>query len=262
MSFLRKCMLVVLVLIMIPLIFSACGNKEDDTDTSLSNVTESGVLRVATDDTYPPLEWNDNGTIKGYDIDIAAEVAKRLGVRAEFVSSKWDGLLTGLQGGQFDAVISCMNITPGRQEEAAFVEYQQWEQVIVMSPEDEPITDLEGLEGKTIAVQVATTSEEMAASVKDARVSSFESFDTTFMELKNKRCDAIVIDEPVGMYYQKREPESFVITGSAGERAPVGIALKKNATLLQEAVASAVAAMQEDGAAQEIFDNWFGNDSR
>ncbi len=262
MSFLRRCILVFAALIVIPLVFAACGNNEERPDTSLSKVVESGVLRVATDDTYPPLEWNDNGVIRGYDIDIAAEVAERLGVKAEFVSSKWDGLLTGLQGGQFDAVISCMNITPGRQEEAAFVEYQQWEQVIVMSPEDEPITNLEGLEGKTIAVQVATTSEEMAASVTDAQVSSFESFDTTFMELQNKRCDAIVIDEPVGMYYQKREPESFVITGSAGERAPVGIALKKDAIELQEAVAAAVAAMQEDGAAQAIFDKWFSNESR
>ncbi len=234
---------------------TAC--KTDAGDTSLSDVKKSGVIRVATDDTYPPLEWNDNGKITGYDIDIMTEVASRLGVKAEFISSKWDGLLTGLQGKQYDAVISCMNITPDREKEANFVEYQQWLQVIVMSTGAEPVDTLEGLEGKTIAVQMATTSEDMAKSVKDAQVTSFESFDTTFMELKNRRCDAIVIDEPVGMYYQKKEPESFTITGSAGERAPVGIATRKGATELTEAISQAIADMREDGAAQGIFDKWF-----
>ena len=202
----------------------------------LSDVKERGVPWWQ-QTTLIPLEWNDNGTIKGYDIDIMAEVANRLGVRAEFISSKgWPS--NRASGGQYDAVISCINITPKREKEANFVEYQQWLQVIVTSTDSEPLTSLEELEGKTIAVQVATTREEMALSVKDAQVTSFESFDTTFMELKNKRCDAIIIDEPVGMYYQKREPESFVITGTAGERAPVGIAVRKNALELTEAISS------------------------
>jgi len=237
------------------ILLAGCGGQK--TDTSLSDVMKAGVIKVATDDTYPTLEYNDNGTIKGYDIDFMTEVASRLGVKAEFISTKWDGLLTGLSVKQYDAVISSMNITPDRQKEANFVEYQQWLQVIVMSPNAEPISTLEGLEGKRIAVQVATTSEEMAKSVKDAQVTSFESFDTTFMELKNGRCDAIIIDEPVGMYYQKLEPSAFVITGAAGEKAPVGIALRKDAVELTEAIEEAVREMKEDGTADRIFEKWF-----
>lgn len=237
------------------LLFAGCTGPK--ADTSLSDVKKAGVLKVATDDTYPPLEWNDNGTIKGYEIDLMSEIASRLGVKAEFISTKWDGLLTGLSVNQYDAVISSMNITPGRLEEANFVEYMQWVQVIVMSPDAEPISTLEGLEGKRIAVQVSTTSEEMANTIKDAEVSSFESFDTTFMELKNGRCDAIIIDEPVGMYYQKLEPSTFVVTGTAGEKAPVGIALRKDATALTEAIENAVNDIREDGTADRIYETWF-----
>jgi polar amino acid transport system substrate-binding protein len=244
------------ITLVVSLLLTSCG-KSSATDNSLSSVQKAGVLKVATDDTYPPLEWNDNGTIKGYDIDLMTEVASRLGVEAEFISTKWDGLLTGLSVNQYDAVISSMNITPGRLEEANFVEYMQWVQVIVMSPDSSPISTLEGLEGKRIAVQVSTTSEEMAKSVKDAQVTSFESFDTTFMELKNGRCDAVIIDEPVGMYYQKLEPSAFVITGTAGEKAPVGIALRKNATALTEAIEKALDEMDEDGTAGRIYDAWF-----
>ena len=246
----------VCTMLFISLLLVSCGGGSK-TDTSLSDVQKAGVLNVATDDTYPPLEWNDNGTIKGYDIDLMDEIASRLGVEAEFMSIKWDGLLTGLSVNQYDAVISSMNITPGRLEEANFVEYMQWLQVIVMSPDANPVSTLEELEGKRIAVQVSTTSEEMANSVKDAQVSSFESFDTTFMELKNGRCDAIIIDEPVGMYYQKLEPSLFVITGTAGERAPVGIALKKGANALTDAIQEAMDDIKEDGTADRIYDKWF-----
>ncbi len=251
----RTLVSICLIILSLTLVLSAC-NKEAE-DTSLSDIQEKGVILVATDDTYPPLEYNDNGKIVGYDMDIMAEIAERLGVRAEFVSTKWDGLLTGLAGRQFDAVISSMNPTEEKEKEAAFITYQSWSQVIVMSPEAEPVEDLAGLEGLRIAVQIATTSEAMANSVPGATVTSFESFDTTFMELRNGRCDAIIIDEPVAMYYQALDSEAFAITGIAVEPTPVGIAVHLEAVALREAITEAIAEMQEDGAAQEILDRWF-----
>lgn len=256
MRFTRHSLLVLcLIILSVSVLLTACQSSGGD--TSLADVKKKGVILVATDDTYPPLEYNDNGKIVGYDMDIMSEVASRLGVKAEFVSTKWDGLLTGLAGKQFDAVISTMNITEGRLKEANFVEYRKWAQVIVMSPEVAPIADLAGLEGLRIAVQISTTSEDIAKSTANTEVTSFESFDTTFMELKNGRCDAIIIDEPVAMYYQKKDPAAFRITGTADETAPVGIAIRKDALKLQEAVSKAVADMEKDGKAGEIFDKWF-----
>lgn len=259
----RQVLLTVVPIIMLTLslallgtLLAGCG-QTSSADRSLSDVKSRGVIVVATDDTYPPLEYNENGKIVGYDIDLMTEVASRFGVKAQFVSSKWDGLLSGLSARQYDAVISSMNITPERQKQANFVEYQRWAQVIVMSPKATPISTLQGLEGKLIAVQVATTSEEMAKTIKDARISSFESFDTTFMELKAGRCDAIIIDEPVAMYYQKKDPGSFKITGLADQKAPVGIALRKDAVALRDAIAKALDDMVKDGTADRIFEKWF-----
>lgn len=243
-----------IALLVVPLV---TGCSKDANDTSLSDVKQRGVMLVATDDTYPPLEWNDNGNIVGFDIDVMTEIASRLGVKPRFISTKWDGLLTGLEGKQYDAVISCMNITPEREKQVSFVEYMRWAQVIVMAPNAQPVTTLDGLQGKRIAVQVATTSEEMAKGIKDAKVTSFESFDTTFMELKNGRCDAIIIDEPVALYYQTKDPQSFKVTGVASEKAPVGIALRKNAVRLKEAVAKALSDMKQDGKYDQIYRKWF-----
>lgn len=256
MRFSRHLLLVLLLIVVsASTLLTACRNSEGD--TSLSDIKKAGVIVVATDDTYPPLEYNDGGKIVGYDIDLMTEIASRLGVKAEFVSTKWDGLLTGLAGRQYDAVISSMNITEKRLEEANFIEYQKWAQVIVMSPEAEPVSDLKGLEGLKIAVQISTTSEELAKSIPNTVVTSFETFDTTFMELKNGRADAIIIDEPVAMYYQRKEPATFKITGTADEKAPVGIAVRKDALKLHEAITKAVKDMQSDGKASEIFNKWF-----
>jgi len=256
MRFTGRFFLVLLVIaLLVPLTLSGCQKAAED--TSLSDVKKAGKIVVATDDTYPPLEYNDNGKIVGYDMDFMSEIAARLGVKVEFVSTKWDGLLTGLIGKQYDAVISSMNITEERQKEAAFVEYQRWAQVIVVSPSAPEAKTLADLEGKRIAVQISTTSEEMAKTVKDAQVTSFESFDTTFMELKNGRADAIIIDEPVAMYYQRLDPSAFRVTGTASEKAPVGIALRKDAAALVAAITKAVEDMQKDGAAARIYSEWF-----
>lgn len=254
-SKLSVALLVATITLVISLVVPGCSSS--NRDTSLADVKKRGTILVATDDTYPPLEWNDNGKIVGFDIDLMTEIASRLGVKAEFISTKWDGLLTGLVGKQYDAVISSMNITPKREEQANFVEYAEWAQVIVVSPNAEPIKDLKGLEGKRIAVQISTTSEELAKSIKDAEVSCFESFDTTFMELKNGRCDAIIIDEPVAMYYQSKDPQSFKITGVASEKMPVGIALHKSALTLKEAISKALSDMRKDGTYDQIYQKWF-----
>jgi len=250
----REILLAVAVLA-VALLVTGCGKNVND--TSLSDVKKRSVILVATDDTYPPLEWNENGKIVGFDIDLMTEIASRLGVKARFISTKWDGLLTGLNGKQYDAVISSMNITPDREKQVSFVEYMRWAQVIVMSPDAQPVANLEGLQGKRIAVQVSTTSETMAKGIKDAKVSSFESFDTTFMELKNGRCDAIIIDEPVALYYQSKDPQSFKITGVASEKLPVGIALRKSDVRLRDAIAKALSDMKQDGKFDEIYRKWF-----
>jgi polar amino acid transport system substrate-binding protein len=235
---------------------SAC--QSSSSEDSLAAVKKGGKLVIATDDTYPPLEWNEDGEIVGFDIDLMTEICQRIGVKAEFESSKWDGLLTGLAGKQYDAVISTMNITPEREEQADFVEYAGWAQVIVTAPSNTSVSEPDDLQGKHIAVQVSTTSENIAKNIENAEVSSFESFDTTFMELKNQRVDAIIIDEPVAMYYQAKDPDAFAVAGTAQEKEPVGIALRKGSDSLKAGIEKALEDMKADGAYEEIFERWFG----
>jgi len=207
------------------------------------------------------MEYEENSKILGFDMDVAAEIAKRLGVKFEAVSAKWDGLLPGLKEKKYEAVISTMNVTDERKKEVEFSAYTALDQVFVVRPDSKPVTKLEELAGKVVAVQVGTTSEDMAKGVKGVKeIKSFDQFDTTFVELRNKKADVIVIDEPVGLYFARKDPKTFVVSGQAAQAMPVGIAIRKEDKELREAIDKAVEAMKKDGKFKEISMNWFGKD--
>ena len=232
-------------------------------DGSLQRVKDAGKLVFATDSTYPPMEYidKDGSTIIGFDMDLDAEIAKRLGVKFAPISAGWDGLLPGLVEKKYDGVISSMNVTDERKQKVNFVSYASLDQVFVIRKGDPPVTKLDDLAGKIVAVQKSTTSEDMAKGVKGVKaIDSLDNFDTTFVELKNKKADVIVIDEPVGLYFAKLDPATFEISGKAAQAMPVGIAIRKEDKTLYDAIQKAVDDMKQDGTFKTISEKWFGRD--
>src|SRR5947209_2445054 len=78
-------------------------------DDSLARVRKTGKLVVAIDPTYPPMEFEEKGEPKGFDIDFAREVAGRLGVKAEFTIMDWSGIIAGLNSRRYDVIVSSMS---------------------------------------------------------------------------------------------------------------------------------------------------------
>ncbi|MGE5589797.1 MAG: transporter substrate-binding domain-containing protein [Bacillota bacterium] len=242
---------------------SGQSGQQAQGDQSLQKVKDAGKIVFATDSLYPPMEYMDdkNENIIGFDMDLAAEIAKRLGVAFKAESVAWDGLLPGLQEGKYDAVISSMNVTDERKEKANFVSYVSLDQVFVVRPDATPVTKLDELAGKVVAVQKGTTSEEMAQGIKGVKsITSLDAFDATFIELRNKKADVIVIDEPVGLYFVKKDPATYKISGKAAQAMPVGIAIRKDAKALTDAVQKAVDDIKKDGTFKTISEKWFGVD--
>lgn len=232
-------------------------------DPSLQKVKDAGKLVFATDSTYPPMEYvdADGKTVIGFDMDLSAEIAKRLGVTFQPMSVAWDGLLPGLLDKKYDGVISSMNVTDERKLKVDFVTYVSLDQVFVVRPDGTPVTKLDDLAGKVVAVQKGTTSEDMAKSVKGVKsITSLDAFDTTFIELRNKKADVIVIDEPVGLYFVKKDPATYKVSGKAAQAMPVGIAIRKEDKALYEAIQKAVDATKTDGTFKTLSEKWFGAD--
>jgi His/Glu/Gln/Arg/opine family amino acid ABC transporter permease subunit len=240
-----------------------CGTREAR-DRSLERVQGAGALRVAIDPTYPPMAFTGaDGQPAGFDIDLAHELARRLGVRAEFLVMDWAGIIAGLQSGRYDVIISAMNVTPDRSRQADFVEYLRLSQVFVCRP-GTAVRDEEDLAGKVVAVQANTTSHTWAAGlpgrgIAPRAVRAFPSATDPFNAVKSGQAEVVVTDEPVGRYYARRDRD-FRVTGQALEPKPVGIALQKGSEALRDAIAAALEDMRRDGTFGRISEDWFGVD--
>ncbi|HYG57488.1 MAG TPA: ABC transporter substrate-binding protein [Symbiobacteriaceae bacterium] len=234
-------------------------------DGSLDRVKQAGKLLVAVDTTYPPMEYVENGKIVGFDVDLANEIGKKLGVQVQFESVDWDGILSGLMAKRYDVIMSSMNITEERLKQVDFVEYAKMSQVFV-SKKGLDVKSEKDLSGKVIVVQADTTSHEWAEEVKKDKVKdikeirSFKGATDAFLEVKNGRGDVIVIDEPVGLYYAKKDAATFTITGRAMDPEAVGIAIRKEDAALKAAIEKAVKDLQADGTYKKVSEAWFGKE--
>lgn len=232
--------------------------------SGLKAIKKEGVIRIAIDATYPPMEFEgDDGKVKGFDIDFSHELAKRIGVKADFEVMSWDGILAGLQSKRYDAIVSSMNITEDRKKQVAFVPYIQMSQVFVVKGST-VVKSEKDLAAKIVAVQADTTSYEAVQNYKKSGVAikeikSFKNATDTFAAMKAGQADVIVIDEPVGLYYAKQD-KTFVVAGRAIAPEPIGIAIRQGDKELLQEVQSAVDGMKKDGTLKKISMEWFGSE--
>jgi polar amino acid transport system substrate-binding protein len=124
----------------------------------LDAVTKAGEIRVSTDPQYPPQsELKPDGTFQGFDIDVATEIAKRMGLEVTFETPSWDTITAGSWGGRWDLSVGSMTITSAREAVVAFSEPYYYTPAQMAASTASGITSLDGLAGKTVCVGEATT---------------------------------------------------------------------------------------------------------
>ncbi|WP_375765505.1 ABC transporter substrate-binding protein/permease [Archangium gephyra] len=231
--------------------------------SALARIQAAGVLRVAIDATYPPMEFLENGQPVGFDVELARELARRLGVTAQFIVMDWDGILAGLTSGRYDIIVSSMNITPARAQQVDFVEYARMSQVFVTTRGRSFRTEAQ-LAGQRVAVQTNTTSQrwvqqlvQRGVAVREIR--PFPGATECFAAVQSGQADVIVIDEPVGRFFAQRD-DHFVITGQALEPEPIGIAINKQEPELTGAIRRAFEDFQRTGGLKRLSAHWFGGE--
>jgi len=126
----------------------------------LDDIMTRGSLRVSTDPNYAPQSFlNDQGELDGFDVDVAKEAAKRLGVKVEFITPDWDTIVSGNWGGRWDISIGSMTITTDRQQVLYFTPPYYYTPAQFAVPEDSTIASVDDLNGKAICVGAGTTYE-------------------------------------------------------------------------------------------------------
>jgi polar amino acid transport system substrate-binding protein len=231
-------------------------------------IKSAGTLVFCSDITYPPEESYKAGTTtpEGSDIDIGNDIARRMGVKARFDNTGFDGIIAALLAKKCDAIISGMNDTPERRKQVAFVDYLKVGQsFMVRAGNPAHITGIDSLAGKTASVETGTTNKDYldaqskrlkSQGKKAIKVVPFPKDTDAANALKTNKVDAYFGDAPVVAYYIEKDPKSFSIGGTPVNPIPIGIAIRKSDTELQSAVKKAVAAMNADGTMNTILVKW------
>lgn len=224
--------MMLLSIVLLGLLAAACGAKTDG-----SGPLSSGVLRVGTEGTYSPFSYHDpaNGQLSGYDVDVARAVGDKLGVAVEFIETPWDSIFAALEANRFDVVANQVTITPERRSKYDMSDpYSVGEGVIVTRADDDSITSLADLKGRT-AAQSMTSNWAKIARDAGARVESVEGFTQAIKLLNQGRVDAVVNDSiAVYAYLAETGDTSVKIAAETGEKSEQGFAARKDSGLLPD----------------------------
>lgn len=227
--------LCVSLLIISTISFSACGSSSSS--SKLAQIKKAGKLVVGTSADYPPYEFhkqvNGNDEIVGFDIEIAKQIAKDMGVKLELKEIKFSGLLEALQAGKIDMVIAGMNPTAERAKQVDFSEkyYTAVQSILVRTADKDKLTSLDSLKDKSVGVQLSTTQEEIAkAQITGAKIKSLDLVTNLILELKSKKVDAVVLENPVAVAYASKNSDLTVSSASFSKDSEKGsaVAVKKN----------------------------------
>lgn len=228
-------------------------------------IADKGTLVFCTDLSYPPWEQVDPKTMEpaGIDIDIAAAVAKQMGVKSSHKNITFDGLIPALQAGQCDAIISTMIDKPARREVVDFVDYtNQGNCVITLSTSPLYFNAMTDLSGKKVAVQSSTVAEEDLNKV-NATLKGEGKPEMKIIALPNnvdaiQQLNAGLVDAYYGVpeqahYLNEQKPNSVKIASPTMGARPAGIATLKKDQDLHEAIAAAYEAIRKSGEYDKIF---------
>ena len=232
-----------------------------------SAMAEGEKLVIGTEGAYPPFNnLESDGTLTGFDVDIAKALCEEMKAECTFVTQDWDGIIPALIAKKFDAIIASMSITEERKQQVDFSKKYYNTPPAIAVPKDSELTEATeaALAGKIIGAQASTTHSNYAeAHMKESEIKLYPTADEYKLDVANGRVDAVVDDVVVLSEWLKTEdgacckllgtlPIDPVINGEGA-----GIAVRKGETELADKFTAAIAAIRESGKYQEINAKYF-----
>jgi cystine transport system substrate-binding protein len=230
----------------------------------LAQIKSAGVFKVGTEGTYAPFTYHDeSGKLTGFDVEIATEIAKRLGVKPEFVEGKWDGLIAGLDVNRYDAVINEVAITDARKVKYDFsTPYIASHAALIVRSDNTSIKTFDDLKGKKSA-NTLTSNFGKIAKDHGADVVGVQGFNESIDLLTSGRVDATVNDSLSFLDFKKHKPDAqvkIVAIDNSGDADKSAVLVRKGNPELVSAIDKALADIKADGTYEKISEKYFGKD--
>ena len=244
---------------------SSSDSSSSSNDDSLQYVMDKGELIVGLDDSFPPMGYRDkDNKIVGFDVDLAKETCKRMGIKAKFQPVSWESKEQELSSKNIDCIWN--GLTPEREKVLTFTEpYMSNPQIFVVLADSGIKTEAD-LKGKVVAAQSGSTA--YATIDKDTNLKdSFKEFIgvednvKALMDLEVGGSDAVAMDTVVARYYMTKDPGKYsIIEDTTILDEEMGVGFRKGDNALCKKVEDTLKEMQKDGTLAKISKKWFGED--
>ncbi|GLS23222.1 amino acid ABC transporter substrate-binding protein [Labrys miyagiensis] len=244
----------------------------------LDRVVAAGTLKVATDANWAPQSFmNDKNELDGFDVDVAKEIGKRIGVKVEFITPGWDIITAGNWAGRWDMHVGSMTPTKKRAEIFDFPAVYYYTPAAVAVHNDSKAAKLSDLGGKTVGATTSSTFEAYANGdltldaagappftyeFKPGQVKSYANSTTAFDDLRlgdGVRLDAVISSQP-SINDAKKAGYPIKQIGEAVFYEPLAVAIEHGDPEFKTKIADAVQAMKTDGTLSKLSVKWYGVD--
>ena len=263
--------------IIMTVIFTGCSSSADNkqsansassssADESLAKIKAKGKLVVGINAEFAPFEFhtmaNGKDEIAGFDAALAKEIAKDMGVELEIKELSFDALLTTLQSGQVDVVISGLSATEERRKTVDFSDtyYKSGEVLLTTKANLSKFNSFDDLKDKKLGIQLSSLQDKLMQSLlPDGKYTKIESMNTLFLSLKSNQIDGIVTSQIVSQMAVAANPEFVIaenvkIDDSSLNSPGVAVALRKGSNSLQEQINTTIKRLKDSGQMQSYVD--------
>ncbi|MFD1032202.1 transporter substrate-binding domain-containing protein [Metaplanococcus flavidus] len=252
----------ILMLLALMLFIAACGSDDEGSTGGDSGESSEGeTYTVGIDTTYPPFEFEEDGEYTGIDIDLINAIADNQGFDIEFSAMDFGGIIPAMQAGQLDVAIAGMSITEDRKEIVDFSDpYFEAGISLVVNEDNNDITSLEDLEGKTVVVKSGTTGADFARENQEEygfEITQLDDSPAMFQEVSNGNADVLFEDYPVIAYAIAESDLDLKVVGDRLTGDEYGIAVLKgeNADLLDQ-INAGLQELRDSGEYDEILNKY------
>lgn len=240
------------------------GTSQTTEDNSLQKIKDSGKFILGLDATFKPMGYTDeNDQIVGFDIDVAEEVCKRMGVELVKQPINWETKETDLEVGKCDCIWNGMSVSPERAEKMNLSDPYMKNAMVFVVKSDSLVTSMDDLKTGKIAVQNGSTAQDILekSEIKDTiTVSAIATNVEALQQLEMGLCDAVFLDKIVADYEIKTSGKALKVLPEGLEEEEYAIGFRKNDQKLRDEVQKILVEMKKDGKLAEISTKWFGTD--
>ena len=259
----KNLLAILLSLFLFPLsLISGCGGQGN-------NTKNAEKIIIGIDEHYAPMGFrNEKNELVGFDIDLAEETAKRMGVEVEFKPIDWNKKEEELKAGNIDIIWNGLDITPERMENILYSKpYMDNRQILLVRSGNNLGIHSEGdLAGKVVGTQAGSNSETYVDQNENLKKSftafkTYDNYKNAFKDLEDGVVDVLICDEIAGRYEMSKVPQKFdPIEVTIGPVTEIGIGFRKDDTELRDKVQMAFDSIIKDGTARKISEDWFQAD--